>query len=72
LLDAPRISRHDSFFTLGGDSLLATRLVEAIRQEYAVPVSLRMLLATPTLAALAEVIERGAAASADLIEEGTL
>ena len=31
LLDTPTIGRHDNFIALGGDSLLATRLVERLR-----------------------------------------
>jgi len=71
LLGHPQISRHDNFFTLGGDSLLATRLVAAIRKEMHVPVSLRMLLEAPTLAELAPAVA-SAQAGPVLIEEGVL
>ena len=33
LLDLERVGRHDNFFELGGNSLLATRLLEALKQE---------------------------------------
>ena len=74
LLRATRtIARTDNFFALGGDSLLATRLVEAIRRELAAPVSLRLLLDAPTLAELAElVVVRASLADPDLVEDGVI
>ena len=33
LLDIERVGRHDNFFELGGNSLLATRLLEALRNS---------------------------------------
>ena len=67
------ISRTDNFFALGGDSLLATRLVEAIRRELAAPVSLRLLLDAPTLTQLAELVAaRAGPADPDLVEDGVI
>ena len=43
---------HDSFFALGGNSLLAMRLVSRIRQAFTGTASLRMLLAAPTISGL--------------------
>jgi aryl carrier-like protein len=71
LLGIGQVSRHDNFFTLGGDSLLATRLVAAIRRELHIPVSLRMLLEAPTIAELAPAVTP-AQADASLVEEGVL
>jgi acyl-CoA synthetase (AMP-forming)/AMP-acid ligase II len=57
LLDTHPISRDDNFFTLGGDSLLATHLVESIRRELGVPMSLRQMLGAPMLAELAATVD---------------
>jgi aryl carrier-like protein len=71
LLGVPRVSRDDNFFALGGDSLLATRLVEIIRRDLTASMSLRLLLAAPTLAELARQVDSGAGAGdAVLAEEG--
>ncbi|ANY10205.1 non-ribosomal peptide synthetase [Pseudonocardia sp. HH130630-07] len=66
LLQTDRVGREQSFFALGGDSLRATRLVEALRQRFGVTVPLRNLYAAPTVRALAEAI------SAVDLEEGAV
>ncbi|WP_188316384.1 non-ribosomal peptide synthetase [Solihabitans fulvus] len=72
LLGRAPIGRADNFFTLGGDSILATALVEAIRGDLAAPMSLRALLDAPTLAELAEAVDTGAREAAALVEEGVV
>ena len=57
LLDVRGVGRSESFFELGGNSLLATRLLEAMRQRFGVDVTLRRLFAGPTIADLAALIE---------------
>ncbi|MET8307435.1 amino acid adenylation domain-containing protein [Micromonospora sp. NPDC005173] len=53
LLDVPTVGRTDSFFTLGGDSLLATRLLGRMRSAGLTGGQLRRLFAEPTLAGFA-------------------
>ncbi|MGE8655509.1 MAG: amino acid adenylation domain-containing protein [Achromobacter sp.] len=55
VLGCERVSRHDDFFQLGGDSLRATRLVESLRRRRlaSAALSLRSVFAAPTVAAQA-------------------
>jgi len=55
VLGCERVSRHDDFFQLGGDSLRATRLVESLRRHRLASntVSLRSVFTAPTVAAQA-------------------
>jgi amino acid adenylation domain-containing protein len=46
------VGAHDSFFELGGDSLLAIRLASRVHSVLGVKVSLRTMLAAPTAAQL--------------------
>jgi aryl carrier-like protein len=65
LLGRPEIGRAQNFFTLGGDSLKATRFVEVLRGKRGQVVSLRSFFAAPTVAAVADAL------GAD-VEEGVL
>ncbi len=55
VLKVEQVGRHDHFFELGGHSLLAVSLVEQMRKQ-GMDADLRMLLAQPTLAAMAAAV----------------
>lgn len=57
LLGPQSVRRDRTFFSLGGDSLMAMRLVEAVRGSFRLDISLRQFFATPTLPGLAALIE---------------
>lgn len=69
LLDRPTVGRAQSFFALGGDSLLATRLLEKLQQRFGVMLPLRRLFTEPTVSAIAHQI---AGHDAGAVDEGTL
>lgn len=58
LLRLERIGVHDSFFELGGFSLLATQLTTRIREQFGVEPSLRDVFESPTVDELAQLIVR--------------
>ncbi|MEU8046839.1 amino acid adenylation domain-containing protein [Micromonospora echinofusca] len=68
VLDLPveRIGRDDNFFHIGGHSLMATRLVNMVRQTLAEEVPLRLLFERPTVRGLAAALgDAGAAPAGD-------
>ena len=64
---------HDDFFELGGDSLLALALLARIRRRFVRELPARMLLAEPTVAALARALgsDRGAPGPLVALGSGT-
>ncbi|MEU8029626.1 amino acid adenylation domain-containing protein [Streptomyces sp. NPDC049099] len=71
LLGIPAVGRRQSFFTLGGDSLLATRFLAQVAQRHGVQLPLRRLFAGPTLERVAEYLA-AELAQFDEAEEGAL
>ncbi|WP_447008173.1 non-ribosomal peptide synthetase [Saccharothrix isguenensis] len=61
VLNVPLVGRRDSFFALGGHSLIAAAVLAKVRALLGVTVPLRALFATADLAELAEVVEQAAA-----------
>ncbi|TXH68189.1 MAG: amino acid adenylation domain-containing protein, partial [Lysobacteraceae bacterium] len=63
LLGEERVGRHDHFFELGGDSLLAVRLISRIDSIFGVRLPLAEFFARSTLSELAESIAQRQAVS---------
>ncbi|MFD1115794.1 amino acid adenylation domain-containing protein, partial [Sphaerisporangium aureirubrum] len=57
VLGLDRVGAEESFFTLGGDSLLATRLTSRVRSALTTELTIRDIFRTPTAAALAHLID---------------
>ncbi|MEU9731644.1 amino acid adenylation domain-containing protein [Streptomyces sp. NPDC048002] len=64
--------RNANFFTAGGDSLTALRLLTAIERRFGATVPVRRFFATPTVAALAADLTRTLAAHGTAYETGEL
>ncbi len=58
ILPVEKVGIHDNFFELGGHSLLTTQLLAKVRENFKIDVSLRSFLEIPTIAGLAENIDK--------------
>ena len=58
VLRLERVGVHDSFFDLGGHSLLIMRLLAEIQATFDLEISIRTVFSMPTLEAMAGEIER--------------
>ena len=58
VLDVNQVGIHDRFFELGGDSLLASRVISRVIEIFLIKVPLRSLFETPTVAEMALVVQR--------------
>ncbi|HKV07487.1 MAG TPA: amino acid adenylation domain-containing protein, partial [Thermoanaerobaculia bacterium] len=57
LLQIPRAGAEESFFDLGGHSLLGTQLVSRLHESFGVELPLRVIFERPTVRALSESVE---------------
>jgi acyl-CoA synthetase (AMP-forming)/AMP-acid ligase II/acyl carrier protein len=58
VLNYPNITRGDNFLQLGGDSVLASQAMARIRDQLAVEVPVWVFFQSPTLASMAEFIQK--------------
>jgi amino acid adenylation domain-containing protein len=58
-----RVGIHDNFFDLGGHSLQSVQLVSRLTAALGRPVSVKTVFQAPTIAAMAEILERESAES---------
>ena len=73
LLDLPKGPAQANFFELGGHSILAMQLIARIEERFGIELPLRALFDHPTVAGLADLIERQLGADAmPLLEAVTL
>ncbi|WP_444860483.1 phosphopantetheine-binding protein [Pseudomonas putida] len=70
LLEVPHISRHDNFFRLGGDSLLATRFLEMLRSRLGLELPMGQLFGAASLAEVAHTLDHHT--TPDTVEEGVI
>jgi amino acid adenylation domain-containing protein len=59
VMGVQRIGRNDDFFTLGGNSILASRVLMRIQEAFDLRLPLGQILAARTAAALASLLESG-------------
>ena len=57
VLKVEKVGVYDNFFDLGGHSLIATRVVARLRNNFSIDLALRKLFELPTIAALAQHVE---------------
>ncbi|MBN1668765.1 MAG: amino acid adenylation domain-containing protein, partial [Anaerolineales bacterium] len=58
ILGVERIGIQDNFFDLGGNSLMATRLIFQVREKFSVDLPLLRLFENPTIAGLSRAIDQ--------------
>jgi acyl transferase domain-containing protein/acyl carrier protein len=68
LLGIEKIGAHDSFLELGGDSLLAVRLISRLRDVFNQNFPLRLIFEASTVAELAKAIEPQSSEDSELAE----
>ena len=69
VLNMPRVSVRDNFFTLGGHSLLATQIISRIRTAFGVELPILKLFEEPTVVGVAQHISELLMQGGDGVEE---
>jgi amino acid adenylation domain-containing protein len=68
VLGREQVGTHESFFEIGGHSLLAVQVISRIRQVFRVELPVQRLFASPTVAGLAEQLRAARGATAEVFE----
>jgi acyl carrier protein len=68
LLGIDRVGIYDSFFELGGFSMLATRLLTRVRDAFGVQLAVRDVFESPTVDELAQLVVRTQVEQAGLVD----
>ncbi|MDT9701577.1 non-ribosomal peptide synthetase, partial [Streptomyces sp. P17] len=63
---------HDNFFHIGGNSILAIRLISHLQQEYEIDFAVRTVFEEPTIARLAAAVEERVMAQIDALSDAEL
>ncbi|MFM9595017.1 non-ribosomal peptide synthetase [Streptomyces scabiei] len=71
VLGTNEIGPNEDFFGLGGDSLLAVRLLMRVREEWGIRLGLGAMFAAPTVARMAAILTHGAAKTPSVTGTGT-
>jgi amino acid adenylation domain-containing protein len=61
VLGVEEVGAEENFFDLGGHSLLATQILARVEARFLIPIPLAGLFESPTVAAMAQAVESGAA-----------
>lgn len=69
VLQIPQIGIHDDFFTLGGSSLLVTRVVAELTSEFKIELPVRDFFANPTIASSARHLRKLVQSEDDSVAE---
>lgn len=69
VLSLDRVSVEDDFFALGGQSILAAQVMARASERFEVPLSLRLLFESPTIAALALRVEDALIAQIEAMDD---
>ena len=67
-----RASAHDSFFHVGGNSILAIRLISRVQQEFGIDCPVRTVFEGPTIAQLAATVEERVTAEVAALSDDDL
>lgn len=71
VLACEQVGVHDSFFALGGDSIMSLHIVSRAKDAFDVALTPRDVLTTPTVSLLAELIEEKVLRELELLVSGT-
>ena len=71
VLGVERLGVEDDFFDLGGDSLMATKVIFQIRKAFEIELPVRAFFDSPTVAGLAERVEEDLLAELEALTDET-